>query len=300
MKIGPLRSFQNVLPAQSSERRLAIVYAAFALVIFFTALVVTFPHETLVRMGIRNATAESSVTIDFSELHFRPPFGYQVSDLHIVSDSRQPFSLRVSDLKATPSLLSLIIPGQRNAVDLTLSIWGGLLEGRLAGDPANFAITARGEGLDIASATQGALPPPGQIYGKARLDLDVEGTEDGRQLEGNLILAVQNLALRDLTAGGFKVPDLTFDTLEMAVEARGNSLKIRKFVVQGSDVSIRATGKITRNRFWKRSSLDLRFELIISPDAPAGLRILPRLLPKRKDGEQFYNLRGTLAKPRIS
>jgi len=284
---------------ESSERYLLGLYFGFAALVFLIALLVTFPHETLVREGLRQATAGSPTRIDFAELRYRPPLGYEVSDLRIVPDPGSAFELQAGQLHARPSMLSLLVPGQRNAVDLDVALWGGQLEARIAGDPDDFAIDALGENLKLDEATRGAFPPAGKIYGSGRLELAVEGKDRGRRLEGALRLAVRDLALRDLMAQGFKVPDLTFETLDLEAEADGQTLQIRKLVANGSEISIRATGKIKLNRVWKRSTLDLRFELVIDPDAPAGLRMLPRLLPKRKDDETFYKIRGTLGKPRL-
>jgi type II secretion system protein N len=284
---------------EPSERYLVGLYLGFAFLVFLIALLWTFPHETLVREGLRQATAGSPTRIDFAQLRYRPPLGYEVEDLRIVPDPGSAFELQAGQLHAQPSLLSLLVPGRRNAVDLNLAIWGGQVEARIAGDPDDFAIDAVGQNLKLDEATRGAFPPAGKIYGNGRLELAVEGTDGGRLIEGALQLAIRDLALRDLMAQGFKIPDLTFETLDLEAEADGQTLQIRKLVANGNEVSIRATGKIKLNRVWKRSTLDLRFELRIDPDAPAGLRMLPRLLPKRNDGDTFYKIRGTLGKPRL-
>lgn len=299
MNFPSIRSVGKALRRKSEQRRLPLLYAGFALVVFLVALVVTFPHETLVRQSLYSATVGSDTTIDFTALHFRPPLAYQVDDLQIRPDRNEPFELRITKLHVAPALFSLLIPGQRNAVDLELEIWGGQLEARLAGDPDDFAIAAAGSKLNLAEAISTALPTPGKIYGNAQFELVAEGTDKGRSIAGSLTLAIRDLALRELTARGFKVPDLTFETVDLAVDADGGVLHVRKFVASGNEVSIRATGKVTLHRSWKRSALELRFELSIDEDAPSGLRVLPRLLPKRKNGESFYDIRGTLGNPRI-
>ena len=292
-------SLLKSLKSRASQRRLPLLYTGFTVFVFLVAIIVTFPHETLIRQGLDRATAGSDTTVDFKTLQFRPLLGYHVEDLRVVPDRDEAFELRVAGLQATPSIISLLVPGRRNALDLELDIWGGELAARLAGDPDDFAITAAGSGLNLEDATRGLLPANGKIYGSAALELDAEGTDQGRTIDGTLILAVRDLALRDLMARGFKVPDLTFETLDLSIEAAGDTLQVRNFVATGNEVSIRATGKIKLNRSWKRSMLDLRFELTIDPDAPSGLRVLPRLLPKRKNGETFYDIIGTLGNPRI-
>lgn len=299
MKLPRLRFSGKGQQNESSERYLLGLYFGFAFLVFLVALLLTFPHETLVREGLRQATAGSPTQIDFARLRYRPPFGYEVSDLRIVPDPGNSFEFQASQLHARPSVLSLLIPGRRNAVALDADLWGGQVEVRIAGDPEDFAIDAVGQNLKLDEASRGAFPPAGRIYGNGRLELAVEGTDSGRRLQGELRLAIRDLALRDLMAQGFKVPDLTFETLDLEAEADGQTIQIRKLVANGNEVSIRATGKIKLNRVWKRSTLDLRFELMIDPDAPAGLRMLPRLLPQRKDGESFYKILGTLGKPRL-
>ena len=268
MKLPRLRFSGKGQQNESSERYLLGLYFGFAFLVFLVALLLTFPHETLVREGLRQATAGSPTQIDFARLRYRPPFGYEVSDLRIVPDPGNSFEFQASQLHARPSVLSLLIPGRRNAVALDADLWGGQVEVRIAGDPEDFAIDAVGQNLKLDEASRGAFPPAGRIYGNGRLELAVEGTDSGRRLQGELRLAIRDLALRDLMAQGFKVPDLTFETLDLEAEADGQTIQIRKLVANGNEVSIRATGKIKLNRVWKRSTLDLRFELMIDPDAP--------------------------------
>ena len=299
MKLDRLRSFGKTLRTRASEHRLAWLYLGFSAAVFIVALVTTFPHETLVREGLRHATAGSPTQIDFASLRYQPLLGYEVADLRIVPDTAQSFQLQVDALHAKPAILSLLIPGQRNAVELDLAIFGGQMEATVAGNPDDFAVVVVGQNLKLDEATRGAFPPPGRVSGTAALDLAAQSSDGGRTLEGTLALRAQDIALRDMMAQGFKIPDLSFEALELEAAADGDTIHVRKLVATGNEVSIRATGKIKLHRSWKRSSLDLRFELNISPDAPAGLRMIPRLLPKRKDGESFYDVRGTLARPRL-
>lgn len=280
--------------------RLALGYACFAFAVFVVGVLATLPHEEIARRLIKSATRGSAVGLEFRELSFRPLLGYTIRDLHLMADRNSGPTIRIDSLDAAPVLTSLLLPTAPNAVDLEAQLWGGSLEARLAGDDSRLLLALEGEGLELAQATRGLFPGGGSVQGTARIALDIEGEPRGDEFAGGLSLDVTAVGLRDLLAAGFKVPNLTFETVQLRAKLDGRRLEISEFSAQGRELSLRATGRIQLARRLESSTLDIRFELQIREDAPAGLRSLPLLLPKRTQGDAFYKLKGTLRRPKLS
>jgi type II secretion system protein N len=283
-----------------SRHRLGIGYILFTLTVFLVSVVATLPHEEIARHLIERATRGSSTRVEFREISFRPLLGYTIRDLRITPDSTGGPTIRVESLDATPVLTSLLLPTGPTELDLEAVLWGGGLEARLGGDGRNFMLTLEAEGLDLGEATSGLFPAGGALEGQARVLLAIEGDSRGRELFGALDLKATAVGLRDLLAAGFKVPNLTFESVQLSAKLDGRRLEISEFSARGRELMLRATGRIRLAERLKSSTLDIRFELQISDEAPSGLRALPLLLPKRKDGEAFYKLQGTLERPTLS
>ncbi|MFP6662931.1 MAG: type II secretion system protein GspN [Deltaproteobacteria bacterium] len=282
------------------RHRLAIGYTCFTLAVFVVGVVATLPHEKIARQLIERATRSSAVGIEFRELSLRPLLGYTVRDLQILPEGKDGPTIHIDSLDAAPVLTSLLLPGAPAAIDLEARLWGGVLEARLAGDPRGFLLALEGENLELAEATRGLFPGGGALLGTARIALDLEGDPRGRELVGALSLDAAAVGLRDLLAAGFKVPNLTFESVQLRARLDGKRLEISEFSARGAELTLRATGRIQLAQPLESSILDIRFELQIHADAPAGLRALPLLLPKRTQGDAFYKLKGTLRRPKLS
>ena len=275
-------------------------YATFSLVAFLAALLVTFPHEEVARSLLTEATREGDTRADFRRLDFSPPLAWMAHDVVIVPDRESELAIRLDRLRASPAWTSLVIPGRLPALDLDVDLWNGSAVIAAGSDGKEFTLDLEATGIDLAEATDGMLPGAGRLGGRADLALEASGDIKGRDLAGEVVLLVQGIALRELTLSGFQLPDLDLSDASLRATLEGNTIRIAEFLARGKGLRLRATGTIQRNRRFDRSTLDLRVEIEITDAAPSSLRGLRMLLPKRKAGESFYQLRGTIRRPKLS
>lgn len=300
MKLPQRLPSPSEMRAFFSRHALLFGYTGFTLVVILATLLATFPHEEFARRAVAEATAGTPTRVDFRTLHFRPPLAWTARDLRIVPDTAADLALRIESVKASPAWTSLLLPGALPGIDLDAALWEGEASAFAASDGEDFALEVQAAGLDIAAATAGQLPGEARLGGRADLDLEAGGDLRGETLSGEVHVQATGIALRDLLVSGIRVPDLDLRDASLHGSFEDRTIRIAEFLAQGEGLLVRATGTIERQRVFDRSRLDLRVEIEITDAAPPALRGLRLLLPKRKPGETFYHLRGTIRRPQFS
>jgi hypothetical protein len=261
------------------ERRAGLASAAFALVVFVVALAWSLPHDLIARRALETATVGGPVGVDFQSVAFAFPNGYRFTGLRLTPQQKPDAVVAIDELTVRAPLLSL-----------------------LAGDPRKLDLSGRAYGeIDLGRALAPFLDPPGSVEGRATLDLRLSG--DGRttqSADGDLDLSVTGLALHQLAARGFPIPDARFAQANLTAQIAGPKVTVKQFAASGDEVGLVASGDVTLRDPVVQSLLNLRLGVDVAAQAPPPIRVLTALLPRRAAGEASnYTLGGTIAAPSL-
>lgn len=286
------------LAAWLQRRAEPLAYAAFTFVVFALALVWTLPHDLIAARALDVATAGAPVKIGFRSVALAFPNGYRFTDLRITpAGASQPVAT-LAELVVRVPLGGLLTGNLRQAV-LGGRAYGGDFTGfvRLAGDKVSGRLDAQGIRLEPALAA--VVPPPGRVQGTANLALQLAG--DGRTTqssEGEVTLAVRDLALEQVAVRGFRLPDVAFPTVDASAQVFGARLQVKEVAASGDDLRFDASGDVLLRDPLPMSVLNLRMTVDVPPTAQPALRLVTGLLPKRAPGEApAYTVKGTIAAP---
>jgi type II secretion system protein N len=126
---------------------------------------------------------------------------------------------------------------------------------------------------------------------------------DGRttqSTDGELALSVAGLALHQLAARGFPIPDARFAQTDLVAQIAGPRVAVKQFAANGDDLNLIASGDVTLRDPVVQSLLNLRLGVDVAAQAPPPIRVLTALLPRRAAGETSnYTLGGTIAAPSL-
>ena len=275
-----------------------LAYAAFTLLVFLVALVWSLPHDLIAARAIDVATAGAPVRIGFRSVALAFPNGYRFTDLRLTPlGASQPVAT-LSEVTLRVPIGGLLTGNFRQAV-VDGQAYGGEFHGwaRLAGNRASGALDAKGIRLEPAVAP--FLPPPGRVQGTADIAFRIAG--DGRTTqssEGDLTLAIRGLSLEQVSVRGFRVPDVSFPTVDASAQVFGARLQVKEVRAAGDDLRFDASGDVLLRDQLQQSVLNLRMNVEIPPNAQPALRLVSGLLPKRNPGEPpSYTVKGTIVAP---
>lgn len=273
-------------------------YVGFTLLVFVVALVWSLPHDLIAARAIEVATAGAPVRIGFRTVSLAFPNGYRFTDLRVTPlGASQPVAT-LSEVTLRVPIGGLLTGNFRQAV-VDGRAYGGDFRGwaRLAGNRASGALEAKGVRLEPALAP--FVPPPGRVQGTA--DVSFQLTGDGRTTqssEGDLTLAIRDLALDQVSVRGFRLPDVAFPTVDASAQVFGARLQVKEIRAAGDDLRFDASGDVLLRDQLPQSVLNLRMNLEIPPNAQPALKLLSGILPKKNPGEPpGYTVKGTIAAP---
>jgi type II secretion system protein N len=283
------------------EHRAGLASAAVALVVFVVALAWSLPHDLIARRALETATVGGPVGVDFQSVAFAFPNGYRFTGLRLTPQQKPDAVVAIDELTVRAPLLSLLA-GDPRKLDLSGRAYGGTLEGHAAlRGSAGGALDLRLGEIDLGRALAPFLDPPGSVEGRATLDLRLSG--DGRttqSADGDLDLSVTGLAVHQLAARGFPIPDARFAQADLTAQIAGPKVTVKQFAASGDELNLVASGDVTLRDPVVQSLLNLRLGVDVAAQAPPPIRVLTALLPRRAAGEASnYTLGGTIAAPSL-
>ncbi len=299
---GARRTGGTAGSGETSQTRARVIagYSAFFLAVLAVAFVWALPHERIVERALSELTRDQPVSLSFATARPRPPLGYRLDEVVVASSDDPRRLLELDRVTVSTPLLGAL--GLTNTMmDIDADVAGGTIDGTLARSDGTSAVHLVLEGIDLARATTALLPPPGRISGQLDLALDIAGDPARPRTggEGTLVLALHNLSLAGLVARGLRLPDLSFDKIEVSAELHGMRLQVTSLEADGHQLAATLSGDVLLREPLERSLLNLRFDLKPGPTAPPGLSLLLKLLPRRADPARPWNLRGTPAAPSL-
>lgn len=281
--------------------RMLWLYVAYTVVLFAVSLLITFPHELLIRQLLTGVN-RGAVGIEFTGARFAWWNGYELNGLRFgpAADGQTPF-LECSHLFVRPALGPLI---HGNPYDLLLKaeLYGGTAEGEvlLAGNTLLGHLSFKDVNLN-RYRTLTALLEEGQLNGRLSGDVAfqaVNGKVNAGPANGELLM--DGAALTSAKVNGFTVPDIRLRQTKLKFAAKEGRLDVQEFQATG-DVNVQASGNITLREPIQDSVLNLRGTIEQSVATPDAIKTLIALIPRPAGAKADapITLTGTLARPRV-
>jgi type II secretion system protein N len=281
--------------------RRTVLYSGYTAVLFLLCLLVTFPHELLVRRALN--TVRAPVSIDFTGVSFAWFNGYEINGMRIASnnaDGQAPY-LECTRLWVRPALRALL---RGNPYDFLLraDLYGGIATGEVIVNGSSMAGTLQWKDLSLARyRVLTALLDEGQLAGRLSGAMNFEGRAPNLnpgQSTGELF--VEGAALTGAKVSGFPVPDLRLRQTKAKFAVREGRLEVQEFQATG-DVDVQASGNIVLRDPPEESMLNLRVTIQQSLATPDAVKTLVGLIPRAPGSKPDapITLTGTLARPHV-
>lgn len=260
-------------------------FAAYFVAAFLFFLYLLFPFDRA------KARLESEVRlrtpVELSIARIAPRFinVFELSDV-VVSDKKGRVLFESPSVRTALSLFSLV--RGTLMLDLKAKAYGGdlLMKMQQGRGRQYFAIDLNG--LDVGS--YGLLKNAGiKLSGKLGGNFEMTGNA------GKGRLWIKGLTTKELKIKGFPFPDLAFDQCWLEAEIKGDRMTIRKFDLEGKELTVRCLGDLVLR---ENGPLNLTVRLKPSERLAQEQAGVLSLL-KNRDAEGFYQfgIGGTLTDP---
>jgi type II secretion system protein N len=305
-----LAAASTLTTARDALRRLApveraplILYALYTVALFLVFLVVTFPHELLVRRILDRAGTGGPVTIEVSGVHLGWSLAYTFDELRLLERGGDPGVplLTASAVRAAPSLLGLV-RGEPYPLGIRADLYGGTLTAVVDPRPAAFHVRVALASVDVGRYGGLRLFMEGRLSG--RVDGTIELRGDARKpstTNGQVELRAAGLAVEGGKVRGITVPDLHFTELRLAGAMKAGRLELGELRAHGQEVNLRGQGSVLLQQPPVASLMNLDLTLVPADAIPDGIRLALNLIPGEPaaGGERRIRLYGSIGQPHI-
>jgi len=281
--------------------RMTWIYLAYTTVLFLVCLVLTFPHELLLRRAVESVNrGPMGLDVGSAGLSFK---GYEVSGLRIAprdQDAGAPV-LETSHVWLRPTF-GQIIRGNPYAATISAELYGGTLDGEVQYKDGGISGSIAWKDLSLNKyRALTAQIPEGQLVGKVSGTMDFEARGNNlAQGQASGELAIDGAALTQAKISGFSIPDIHLRQTKTKYKATGGRLELQDFSSTG-DVSLQGSGQIMIKDPVGESVLNLRVTLAATPQTPDAIKGALALLPHQPGAKADapVNITGTLSHPRL-
>jgi type II secretion system protein N len=280
-----------------------LLYIAYTAVLFVVFLIVTFPHELLIRRALSGIN-QGAVAVQFNAANFAWFRGYELTGLRVApaaaDDGRAPY-LECSHVWVRPALGALV-RGNPYAMQMSADLYGGtaLGEARLA--DGNLVGNVQWHGIDLARyRTLTALLDEGQLTGKISGQFDFEARDANLAVgQGSGEVSVDGIGLIQAKVAGFGVPELHIRQTKLKFTIRSGRLEVQDFNATG-DLNVQGSGQIVLREPVQDSVLNLRGTVLPTATTPDALKAVIALIPRAPGAKPDapMTVTGTVAHPRV-
>ena len=282
--------------------RVMLLYIGYTAALFVIFLLITFPHELLIRR-VLGSVNRGPVTIEFSSASFAWIKGYELSGMRIGSnkDGQAPF-LECSHFWVRPALIALM-HGNPYAVQMNADLYGGSAQGDFSMAGGTLVGNLQLHDLNIGRyRALTSLFEEGGLAGRISGELNFEtrgGNLNSGQAGGELRLDGGSLTGAKLQGFG-SVPDFHFRQAKLKFAVHGGRLEVQEFKASG-DVNVDASGQVAMREPLPESQLNLKVTLETSLATPDPIKTLVALIPRPPGSKPDapLTISGTFAKPRV-
>ena len=283
--------------------RTTVLYAVYTLVLFVLFLVLTFPHDLVVRRAL-TALSDGPVEVQFDTVHLAWFGGYELEGLKVqpdtVPDGTAPY-LECSRFLVRPSLAALL-RGNPYAMVVRADMYGGRVDGEMALSRGTFAGSLRWSDLRVDRYRAVlALLDEGQVGGRVSGAFDFEARGPNFSTgQGSGELTIDGAALTGVKMNGFGVPDIALRQTRATFKVNNGRLDIQDFTASG-DLTVQGAGQVVFRDPPVESTLNLRATFSTTPTTPDALKGALALIPRAPGAKPDapVTITGTLLRPRF-
>ena len=290
--------FARLLPRRPLNNRSALGYATWTVGWFFLFLLLTFPHDLVVRHWTDAITERSGWRVRYEDAWFRPWSGYHLAQARLIAPGKdlEPW-VTAEQVGARPWWTSLL-RGSVFPVFFSGNAYAGSFEGSV--DPSGVLDLSWND-LRLSRYPRLTKLLEGVWNGDLSGEVHLIGKGDFKSVDGRAHLELSGASLTQAKAQGFTLPDLHFENGEADLEMKANRIDIRSLKLSGSEVDAELHGQL-----FVSSSMNpiLNAALTLKPIPGAGgpLETLLLLLnhnQKPPSGAYSFNLSGPLTALRL-
>jgi len=261
--------------------RTTLLYVGYTSALFIVFLIVTFPHEMLIRRALGGVN-RGPVGMQFSSANFAWWHGYELAGMRIAAgdeEGKLPY-VEFSRLWVRPTLGALL-RGNPYALTFSADLYGGSANGDMALTEGNVVGALQLQDLNLARyRTLTALFEEGQLSGKVsgQLTFEMHGANfNAGQLTGDVVL--DGAALTAAKVNGFGIPDVHLRQIKSKFVVHGTRLEIQEFNATG-DVNIQGSGQVVLRDPPGESTLNLRATFLPTAQTSDALKGALMLIPR--------------------
>jgi type II secretion system protein N len=281
--------------------RTTLLYVGYTLTLFLGFLLVTFPHEQLVKRALKNTLNRAPVEVDFKSLNLGYD-GYEIAGAYVApATGEQTPYLELSRLWVRPSLAALV---RGNPYDVLISadLYGGEARGELNAAAGGLTGLLKLQGVDIGRyRTVTSLLDEGQLSGKLSGQFNFETRASNLSAgQGNGDVSIDGASLTGAKVNGFPIPDLKLRQVRAKFQVRTGHVEIQELQTTG-DINAQGSGQISLRDPVRDSVLNLRATIVTGLETPDTIKALVALIPRQPGAKPDapITITGTLASPRV-
>lgn len=280
--------------------RTTLLYVGYTFTLFLGFLLITFPHEQLVKRALKNSLNRAPIEVDFKSLNLGYD-GYEIAGAYVApATGEQTPYLEFSHLWVRPSLAALV---RGNPYDFLISadLYGGEARGELNAAAGALTGSLKLRGVDIGRyRTVTSLLEEGQLSGKisGQISFETRANNLGAgQATGDLSLDAASIT--GAKVNGFSIPDVKLRQVRAKFQVRTGHMEIQELQTAG-DVTAQGSGQIALRDPVQDSVLNLRATIVTGLETPDAIKALVALIPRQPGAKPDapITITGTLASPR--
>jgi type II secretion system protein N len=281
--------------------RTTLLYVVYTVTLFLGFLLVTFPHEQLVKRALKNSVNRGPVEVDFKSLNLAYD-GYEIAGAYVAPTANQqaPY-LEFSRLWVRPSFAGLV---RGNPYDFLISadLYGGEARGELNAAAGGISGTLKLHGVDISRyRTVTSLLDEGQLSGKLSGQVNFDARAGNLSAgQGNGEVSIDGASITGAKVNGFPIPDIKLRQVRAKFQVRTGHVEIQELQTAG-DINAQGSGQIALRDPVQDSVLNLRATIVTGLETPDPIKALVALIPRQPGAKPDapITITGTLASPRV-
>jgi len=261
--------------------RSTILYLGYTSVLFLAFLVLTFPHDLLIRRALQTVN-QGNVNVEFAGAGLALT-GYELTGVRVTPRNApdQPPLFECTRVTIRPAF-SELVRGNPYALAIGADLYGGSAKGMVSlkgGDLTGFL-----DFLDLSLGryrTLTAFLDEGQLAGRMSGQMTFEARGPAYAAgQGTGDLTLDGLSLTAAKVEGYTVPDAKLTQTKMKFKLTSGRFEIQDFNASG-DVAIQGSGTIILRDPVADSNLNLRATFMPNPATPPALKGLLMLIPRQ-------------------